>query len=58
MTPKNKNIDSGIDKTNCNHNNNKIDESYSQNQIYLKKLSTGQRLNYKEIRTVMTNIMK
>ena len=57
MTSKNKNIDSGKDKTNCNQNNYKTDESYSQNQIYLKKLSTGQRLNYKEIRTVMTNIL-
>jgi anthranilate phosphoribosyltransferase len=57
MTSENKNMDSGIDKTNCNPNNYKIEESYSQNQIYLKKLSTGQRLNYKEIRTIMTNII-
>jgi anthranilate phosphoribosyltransferase len=57
MTSENKNMDSGIDKTNYNHNNYKIEESYSQNQIYLKKLSTGQRLNYKEIRTIMTNII-
>ena len=57
MTSENKNMDSGIDKTNYNHNNYKIEESYSPNQIYLKKLSTGQRLNYKEIRTIMTNII-
>ena len=57
MTSENKNIDSGIDKTYYNHNNYKIEESYSPNQIYLKKLSTGQRLNYKEIRTIMTNII-
>lgn len=57
MTSKNKNIDTGREKTNCNPNYNNIDESYSQNQLYLKKLSTGQRLNYKEIMTVMTNIM-
>lgn len=57
MTSENKNMDSPIDKTNYNHNNYEIEESYSQNQIYLKKLSTGQRLNYKEIRTIMTNII-
>jgi anthranilate phosphoribosyltransferase len=57
MTSENKNMDSGIDKTNCNPNNYKIEESDSQNQIYLRKLSTGQRLNYKEIRTIITNII-
>jgi len=57
MTSKNKNIDTGVGTTNCNYNNYKTDELYSQNQIYLKKLSTGQRLNNNEIRTVMTNII-
>lgn len=57
MTSKNKNIDTGVGTTNCNYNNYKADELYSQNQIYLKKLSTGQRLNNNEIRTVMTNII-
>jgi len=57
MTSKNKNIDTDVGTTNCNHNSYKTDELYSQNQIYLKKLSTGQRLNNNEIRTVMTNII-
>ncbi|TVP39531.1 anthranilate phosphoribosyltransferase [Candidatus Nitrosocosmicus arcticus] len=57
MTAKNKNIDTDVGTTNCNHNNYNRDELYSQNQIYLKKLSTGQRLNNNEIRTVMTNII-
>lgn len=57
MTSKNKNIDTGVGTTNCNYNSYKTDELYSQNQIYLKKLSTGQRLNNNEIRTVMTNII-
>ena len=33
------------------------DRLYLQNQIYLKKLSTGQRLNNNEMRSVMTNII-
>ncbi len=33
------------------------DRVYLQNQIYLKKLSTGQRLNNNEMRSVMTNII-
>ncbi|MBA2267483.1 MAG: anthranilate phosphoribosyltransferase [Nitrosopumilus sp.] len=57
MTSKNKNIDTDVGTTNCNYNSYKTDELYSQNQIYLKKLSTGQRLNNNEIRTVMTNII-
>ena len=52
-----KNIDKGLETTKGDHNNYNTDELNSQNQIYLKKLSTGQRLNNNEMRSVMTNII-
>ena len=52
-----KNIDKGLEPTKGDQNIFNTDELYSQNQIYLKKLSTGQRLNNNEMRSVMTNII-
>ncbi len=52
-----KNMDKGLETTNSDHNNYNTDELYSQNQIYLKKLSTGQRLNNDEMRSVMNSII-
>ena len=52
-----KNIDKGLETTKGDNSNYNTDELYSQNQICLKKLSTGQRLNSNEMRFVMTNIV-
>ena len=52
-----KNIDKGLETTRGDNSNYNTDELYSQNQICLKKLSTGQRLNSNEMRFVMTNIV-
>ncbi len=52
-----KNTDKSLETTNCDHNNYTEDELNSQNQIYLKKLSTGQRLNNDEMRSVMNSII-
>jgi anthranilate phosphoribosyltransferase len=57
MSSNNKNIDKDLETTNCDNNIYDTDELYLQNQIYLKKLSTGQRLNNNEMRSVMTNII-
>lgn len=57
MSSNNKNIDKDSEATNCDNNIYDTDDLYSQNQIYLKKLSTGQRLNNNEMRSVMTNII-
>ena len=52
-----KNMDKGLARTKGDQNDYNTDELYLQNQIYLKKLSTGQRLNNNEMRSVMTNII-
>ncbi len=52
-----KNMDKSPETTSVDYNNHNIDEIYSQNQIYLKKLSTGQRLTGDEMSSVMTNII-
>jgi anthranilate phosphoribosyltransferase len=52
-----KNIDKGLETTKGDNSNYNTDELYSQNQICLKKLSTGQRLNSNEMRFIMTNIV-
>ena len=57
MSSNTKNMDKGFETTNCDHNNYNTDELNSQNQIYLKKLSTGQRLNNDEMRSVMNSII-
>ena len=57
MSSNTKNMDKGLGTTNCDQTNYNADELNSQNQIYLKKLSTGQRLNNNEMRSVMTNII-
>jgi anthranilate phosphoribosyltransferase len=50
-------MDKGLETTNCDQTNYNTDELNSQNQIYLKKLSTGQRLNNDEMRSVMNSII-
>ncbi|MDN5844666.1 MAG: anthranilate phosphoribosyltransferase [Candidatus Nitrosocosmicus sp.] len=57
MSSNNKNMDKDLETTNCDHNIYDTDELYSQNQIYLKKLSAGRRLDNNEMRSVMTNII-
>jgi len=52
-----RNIDKGTETAYGNHFGRIGDELHSQNQIYLKKLSTGQRLNSTEMRSVMTSII-
>ena len=52
-----RNIDKGTETAYGNHFGRIGDELHSQNQIYLKKLSTGQRLNSTEMRSVMTGII-
>ena len=52
-----KNIDKDIETIKSDQNIITTDRVYLQNQIYLKKLSTGQRLNNNEMRSVMTNII-
>ena len=52
-----KNIDKDIETIKSDQNIITTDRLYLQNQIYLKKLSTGQRLNNNEMRSVMTNII-
>jgi anthranilate phosphoribosyltransferase len=52
-----KNMDKGLETTKGDNSNYNTDELYSQNQICLKKLSTGQRLNSNEMRFIMTNIV-
>jgi anthranilate phosphoribosyltransferase len=52
-----KNIDKDIETIKSDQNIITTDRAYLQNQIYLKKLSTGQRLNNNEMRSVMTNII-
>ncbi len=52
-----KNTDKDIETIKSDQNIITTDRVYLQNQIYLKKLSTGQRLNYNEMRSVMTNII-
>ena len=52
-----KNTDKGLETTKGDNSNYNTDELYSQNQICLKKLSTGQRLNSNEMRFIMTNIV-
>jgi len=52
-----KNIDKDIETIKSDQNTITTDRVYLQNQIYLKKLSTGQRLNNNEMRSVMTNII-
>ncbi len=57
MSSNNKKIDKDLETTKCDHNRYDTDDLYSQNQVYLKKLSTGQKLNNTEMRSVMTNII-
>ena len=57
MSSKIENMDKRPETTNIDHNYCNTDELYSQNQIYLKKLSTGQRLNGCEMSSVITNII-
>jgi anthranilate phosphoribosyltransferase len=52
-----KNIDKDIETIKRDQNTITTDRVYLQNQIYLKKLSTGQRLNNNEMRSIMTNII-
>jgi anthranilate phosphoribosyltransferase len=57
MSSNTKNMDKGLETTNCDQTNYNTDELNSQNQIYLKKLSTGQRLNNDEMGSVMNSII-
>jgi anthranilate phosphoribosyltransferase len=57
MSSEIENMDKRPETTNIDHNYCNTDELYSQNQIYLKKLSTGQRLNGCEMSSVITNII-
>ena len=52
-----KNMDKDLETIKSDQNIITTDRLYLQNQIYLKKLSTGQRLNNNEMRSVMTNII-
>lgn len=52
-----RNIDRGKETAYGDHIGRIGDELHLQNQIYLKKLSTGQRLNSTEMRSVMTSII-